>query len=123
MTVDQTWAFQHATLGAGYYLFLEAGQVFPASDANKVRAFADRIHALIPRVVRGQHASIGWVTGDSNTPASLQLQTLDFVRISSRTGFTVVTKSIPQTFRFQQYEVVIGPATPMARSSGETASR
>ncbi len=120
LTLDQTWTFQHTSLGAGYYLFLEEGQSLQTNDVNKVRAFADRVHALVPRVVSGQHASLGWVTGDPNTPASVRLQTLDFVRVASGRSFSVVSKNLPQTIRFQQYEIMVSPATPFARASGET---
>lgn len=119
MTVSQTWAFQHSTLGAGYYLFLEAGQTLPTGNARAVSAFADRIHALIPRVVRGQHVSLGWVTGDPSNPASLGLQTLDFVRVPSGRGYNVVTKSLPQKLFFQQIELTINPGISFSQA-GET---
>lgn len=118
MTLSQTWTFQHATLGAGYYLFLEAGRSVPAGGA--LTAFADRIHALIPRVVRGQHSSLGWITGDPAVPASLRLQTLEFVRLASGRSYTVVTKSIPQKLLFQQIELTVNPGIPFTQATGET---
>lgn len=115
LSLEEAWNFQHPSLGAGYVLFMEdrPGDV-PVSGlgADVVNAFAERLHTLLPRVVREQHLSLGWVQGSPGTPSTVKLQTLNMVRADGTFGPEIRTQNIPHAIRFKQIEVMVLPATP-----------
>lgn len=116
MTLEEAWAFQHPTGGAGYILFLDAQSDFGTLTPQNAGAFASRLHALLPRYVRNHSLSLGWVSGTLATPT---LQTLSMVRIEG----DVRTQNIPQVIRFLQLEIMVLPGAPFELNSDGSGFR
>lgn len=121
LSLEEAWNFRHPSLGAGYFLFLQSSPPLDVGNEAEVDAFQRRVQSLLPRVVRNQHASLGWVTGNPADPASLQIQTLNIVQVDEGASSVRRTQNIPQAIRFQQIELMILPATPFGISSDQSS--